>query len=289
MQGEMVSGVAACSEFPNDNPALHRGAIWACLSVRGAPVSERPRVEASRVEVPEAATGPEVVPALVTADGSEPNELPPQVTGDGSEPSDLLEAAPAIVGLRVITIDDAPPVVDEATAPFEAENGESFAIDDDMTFESAVDEDAVREAPFDEAPMDPFLKLVAAIETVALDLGGVQEHIAAVRALLGVTRWEGLELAAAAIEALVTGKIIVEGGSRRAHGLSRTREFTEQVLAWQAILRGESEDFSQCASLDAWAADVLSRVLSAPARADGIRRELRGRGVAAFGLIADAA
>jgi hypothetical protein len=61
------------------------------------------------------------------------------------------------------------------------------------------------------------------------------------------------------------------------------------VLAWQGILRGESEDFGALGPLDEWAADVVARVVGNPARADGIRRELRRRGVAAFGVVADAA
>jgi hypothetical protein len=37
--------------------------------------------------------------------------------------------------------------------------------------------------------------------------------------------------------------------------------------------------------LDEWAADLLARLLGAPARATGLRRDLRSRGVAAFGLV----
>jgi hypothetical protein len=58
------------------------------------------------------------------------------------------------------------------------------------------------------------------------------------------------------------------------------------ATAWRAILRGESEDFSKCAgTLDEWAANALASILSAPQKAGQLRRELRARGVAAFGLI----
>jgi hypothetical protein len=58
------------------------------------------------------------------------------------------------------------------------------------------------------------------------------------------------------------------------------------AAAWRAILNGESEDFSLCAvPLDEWASLVLARVLSAPHKAASLRRELRSRGVAAFGLV----
>ena len=62
------------------------------------------------------------------------------------------------------------------------------------------------------------------------------------------------------------------------------------AIAWRAILRGESEDFSLCSSpLDEWASAALARFLSAPQKAAQLRRELRARGVAAFGLVEAAA
>jgi hypothetical protein len=58
------------------------------------------------------------------------------------------------------------------------------------------------------------------------------------------------------------------------------------ATAWRAILRGESEDFSTCGgALDEWAAAALASMMSAPHKIAQIRRELRARGVAAFGLI----
>jgi hypothetical protein len=58
------------------------------------------------------------------------------------------------------------------------------------------------------------------------------------------------------------------------------------ALAWRAILDGESEDFARCAEpLDEWASSVLARFLATPHRAPQLRRELRARGVAAFGIV----
>jgi hypothetical protein len=61
--------------------------------------------------------------------------------------------------------------------------------------------------------------------------------------------------------------------------------------AWRAILLGESDDFAACGSktLDEWAADLIAQALAAPAKTDLVRRELRSRGVAAFGLVSDTA
>ena len=54
------------SEFPNDNPALHDGAIWVCLAERGPlrPVV-RPR-SASAPVAPNGAVAASAAPILVT-------------------------------------------------------------------------------------------------------------------------------------------------------------------------------------------------------------------------------
>ena len=61
--------------------------------------------------------------------------------------------------------------------------------------------------------------------------------------------------------------------------------------AWRAILRGESDDFAACGpkSLDEWASEALAHFLNAPTKAGALRRELRARGVAAYGLVMEAA
>jgi hypothetical protein len=74
-------------------------------------------------------------------------------------------------------------------------------------------------------------------------------------------------------------------------GVARTESFTASVFAWRAILRGEGEDFGPCgaSTLDERCADFVARLLPAPARVDILRRDLRARGVAAFGLLLHAA
>jgi hypothetical protein len=59
------------------------------------------------------------------------------------------------------------------------------------------------------------------------------------------------------------------------------------AAAWRAILDGTSDDLSACggATLDEWASELLARLLGDPSRAGALRRELRARGVAAFGLV----
>jgi hypothetical protein len=57
------------------------------------------------------------------------------------------------------------------------------------------------------------------------------------------------------------------------------------------VLDGSSADLSACGSttLDVWGAELLDALLSIPReRADDLRRALRQRGVAAFGMLAAA-
>lgn len=70
-------------------------------------------------------------------------------------------------------------------------------------------------------------------------------------------------------------------------GAAVTQAFAQTTRAWRAILRGVSDNLSACggASLDEWASDLLARLLGSPGQAATLRRELRARGVAAFGLI----
>jgi hypothetical protein len=105
--------------------------------------------------------------------------------------------------------------------------------------------DAIDEGPY--APADPYATLVATLAAVARDVGAPQ-------------------LAAR---------------------LADTLDIDPVAMAWRAILRGESDDYAACgaATLDEWAADTLARLMSAPSRASQLRRELRSRGVVAFGLV----
>jgi hypothetical protein len=113
---------------------------------------------------------------------------------------------------------------------------------------------------------DPFAMLVAVLEDVARASGADDAMLATLACLLGRTR--------------------LDATAPDTHATLRA-----QALAWQGILRGESEDFGACgtAMLDEWSAALIAGVLGQDARADGLKRELRRRGVAAFGLVEQAA
>jgi hypothetical protein len=128
---------------------------------------------------------------------------------------------------------------------------------DEDPFLEVVDElvfDAV-----DEGADDAYTVFVAALIDVALGFGADPVGVDRLRAMLGHTRVDGFT---------------ADEGAR----------------AWQNVIRGQADDFSHCGSetLDEWASKVVAAVV-ANGRTDAIRRELRRRGVAAFGFVAEAA
>jgi hypothetical protein len=138
-----------------------------------------------------------------------------------------------------------------------------------------------------DAMADPFTNLAGVLESVARDAGATDVVATLLRGLLGLERLEAASLPEASLEALVSGKQL----ERTAAGPRRSDVFSHTVRAWQDILRGDGEDLAACgpATLDEWTADLIARVLGNPVLATQLRRELRRRGVAAFGLVAEAA
>jgi len=129
------------------------------------------------------------------------------------------------------------------------------------------------------APDDPFTILVCTLADVAVGAGA--PYVASVLpALLLEGRLDEAVPGEAAAALRAAGIVDAEGVVTEGFG-ARTR-------AWRSLLRGTSDDFDACGGvmLDEWAADLLARLLGAPARATLLRRDLRERGVAAFGLAA---
>jgi hypothetical protein len=134
----------------------------------------------------------------------------------------------------------------------EYEDGAGVEIVDELEFE-AVDEGEV------DREVEAYPAFVAAMTEVALGFGADPGGVARLRAMLGQTRVEGVST-------------------------------DRGAMAWQGVIRGESEDYGACGSttLDEWAANVVARVVG-DGRTEAIRKELRRHGVAAFGFIARAA
>lgn len=201
------------AEFPNDNPALHRGVTWTCALPCGPATADRSAI----LVVTPLANAPDPEPTAPP----EPSENPPP-----DESGAFL----------VVGASSAPP-----------------------------------------GPADPFTSLVCTLADVAIGEGAA--HVAA---LLPRLLLDGrIDEAPSDVAEVLRDAGIAEG-----HGVSAG--FAAITAAWRAILRGTSDDFGACggAMLDEWAADLLARLLGAPARSGDLRRELRSRGIAAFGLAA---
>jgi len=186
-----------------------------------------------------------------------------------------LPVPPVVLAVTEPPTDPAPPVIDADDETDDIEIVETLAVDDAIDESPEPPEVPVPEVahvahvPESVAPPptdDPFAMLVAVLEDVARVAGADDSMLATLACLLGRTR--------------------LDASAPETHGTLRA-----QALAWQGILRGESEDFGACggAMLDEWCAALIAGVLGQNIRADGLKRELRRRGVAAFGLVEQAA
>jgi hypothetical protein len=129
---------------------------------------------------------------------------------------------------------------------------------------------------------DPIATFVRAVTEVALSYGPA-ETAAHIESLLhsGTPACNGLSDNVQA--ALVEGRILeATDGDVRV-----TEWFASTSSAWQSILRGESGDLSACgeSTLDTWTADLVARLVANPGQASAIRRDLRRKGIAAFGML----
>jgi hypothetical protein len=126
------------------------------------------------------------------------------------------------------------------------------------------------------------------------------EHF--VRAIADVARAHGAADTAAHVESLfkfgtpaplalsdLARTALLDGNILEAtdEGVHATAWFTRTSSAWQKMLRGEAENLAVCgdSTLDGWTADLIARLVAKPAMASAIRRDLRRRGIAAFGML----
>jgi hypothetical protein len=134
------------------------------------------------------------------------------------------------------------------------------------------------------APESAFPAFVAALSAVLLERGATK-CAASVGALLGESR-----LARDAFDA-GTRKALVARGMLDAKSGRPTPEFSVVTRAWRDVLDGTNADLAACgtATLDVWGAELVAALLGdVRGHSDEIRRALRRRGVAAFGMLAAA-
>jgi hypothetical protein len=237
----------AVSEFPNDNPELHDGLVWAA-SEPCAPPSPTLRLR------PPTGVLPRVLgPAWVQeAEGDRTSSGP--AAAAHTEPS-------------------AAPVTETPTEPAES------AVFPDSEFPTSYDTAPLESAVVPKTPFDVF---VGALVRVALERGAVRA--AAVLPQLFEAGHAFHDVLDANTLATLQLRRVLEPDSMRP-----TREFAAATEAWRGLLNGTAHDLAGCGSstLDVWGGMILGAILNAPRdRTDELRRELRKRGVAAFGLLA---
>jgi hypothetical protein len=254
--------VALCAEYPNDNPSLYREPVQ---SVR---VPEAP--EPAAQPEPEPLAELELEPIVQSEPLSESESVAESVSVSASESASESVSESVSEPVSVVAesgTDPTPPVLEAD------DETDDIEIVEDLVIENAVDEAQVDEAHVEEAPSmpppapdDAFDALVAVLEEVARGAGAADTSMQTLRVLLGRER--------------------IAPDAPPEHTSLRTA-----AAAWQAILRGESENFAACgaSTLDEWCSMLVAAALGEPTRADSLRRELRRRGVAAFGLIVEAA
>ncbi len=174
---------------------------------------------------------------------------------------------------------EAPSSVEATGEPPVEDDGSDIVIVDELT---PLDFEIEAPPESTEAPSDPFAVFVQTLVEVARD-AGCTRAAALLPALLEGGKVEPGGLTDSTVDALVLSGMLV----RAPEGLMGGEEFRKTARAWRSILRGDSEDMSECGPrmLDEWAADLVARLIAAPAKTEQLRRELRTRGVAAFGLV----
>ena len=286
--------VSLAAEFPNDNPELHRGVSWMCLDVTGLPVAIRHEREAEPLAVmviePEVLE-PSILEAVTVAE-PEPASMSVVELLAAPEPEAVVIDEPPVPEPRISGIvargavhdlddedDDAADIVVEELPPLDESASVEGAPIMAATMASPPPPPAAVETATSLPPAsdDPFTVLVSTLADVAIGAGSPY-----VASLLPALLLEGRldhAMAADAAGALAEANV--------ARGTEVTATFIGQTRAWRALLAGTSDDFAACgnAMLDEWAAELLARLLGAPSKATALRRELRSRGVAAFGLV----
>lgn len=193
---------------------------------------------------------------------------PPSVfpSPPAQEEPEVLASAPIAEPIVAVA---APIEEDEA----EIEIVESF--DDDEDF--ARDADAVPSAP------DPIAIYLSQLTAAALSAGASNEAVGLLAAVLGFERFDASRASEPTLQALhVVGLV-----DKTDAGWARQESVVSTAQAWSVALAGQDPDFSACGSkmLDEWSAEIVSKLAGAPQKVELVRRDLRSRGIAAFGLV----
>ena len=132
------------------------------------------------------------------------------------------------------------------------------------------------------APDERMETFVRAVAEVAL-AHGAAETAAHAASLFKFGTPAPLALSALARAALLDGNIL----EATDEGFHATSWFAKTSSAWQSMLRGEGGNLAACgeSTLDGFTADLIACLVAKPSMASTIRRDLRRRGIAAFGML----
>jgi hypothetical protein len=188
------------------------------------------------------------------------DDLPPAMT---------YAATPAADDVATLTVDGA--------ATLTVDGAATLTVDNTVTAAAMPDRGA--RAPDTE---DAFAVYVAAVVGVA-EAAGHTESARALPSLLRGTAFDSASLPNDAQARLVAADILCRSGA----ALSPSDTFTSLASAWRGVLCGDTQDLSACgeSTLDGWSADLLRALGVGQGSATDVRRELRRRGVAAFGML----
>jgi hypothetical protein len=204
----------------------------------------------------------EVAPIVLQPEGVEPA---PADEDPVLEVAQLMEVAPTPQAPAVEI--HAPALSVEIPSESPVSGGVAPQLDGDLTASNGVYE-----------------SFVAALSAVLLQRGATR-GAAVIGSLLEGVRLETSALGETLVQQLTQAGI----GEPRGELFLIDPEFARAASSWKTLLSAESEDFSSCAeTLDDWATRLVSALLPNPAPVKDVRRELRRKGVAAFGMLAAA-
>jgi hypothetical protein len=273
------------AEFPHQNVMIDRGALWMGAALCGAEKALDPPGEpAGRVLRRDPAPRPTMIPPPLAPD--EPEAV---------RATEGVSRRPAMAALHEGTVAPVAAVAPLAAAPISAPEpshdpspgpdrgaptvpAPKPAVTSPMAVAACSDPPSSRDTPLD-AKIESFVRAIAEVARAH----GPAETAAHVECLFKFGTPAPLELDPGARAALLAGNIL-EADEAGDHA---TAWFASTSSAWQRMLRGESGDLAVCgeATLDGWTADLIARLVAQPNLASTIRRDLRRRGIAAFGML----
>jgi hypothetical protein len=274
------------AEFPHQNVMIDRGTLWMGSALCGAeraldPAGESPARPLGRDPAPRTTMiPPPPAPDEPRAVGASPavSPTPSMAHLPVAAPPSPVAAAPA-----ASATDSAPDQGQQAPSPLPDRGAPTVPAPKPALASSRAASASVAATTSSDAPLDAKIEtFVRAIAEVAR-AHGPAETAAHVECLFKFGTPAPLDLDPNARAALLDGNILEadEGGDHA------TAWFASTSSAWQRMLRGESGDLAVCgeATLDGWTADLIARLVAKPSMAQTIRRDLRRRGIAAFGML----